>query len=75
MKRNLNGTHMLRLVVADMYDNANSFSFFHYRLEGILSKRNLSPAKLDELKIKFNILKSFVEPASKETISREEAEL
>ena len=49
--------------------------FFHYRLEGILSKRNLSPAKLDELKIKFNILKSFVEPASKETISREEAEL
>ena len=53
----------------------NSFSFFHYRLEGILSKRNLSPAKLDELKIKFNILKSFVEPASKETISREEAEL
>lgn len=51
------------------------FSFFHYRLEGILSKRNLSPAKLDELKIKFNILKSFVEPASKETISREEAEL
>jgi Endoplasmic reticulum protein ERp29, C-terminal domain len=51
--------------------------FFHHRLEGILPKRNLSPAKRDELKIKFNILnlKSFVEPASKETISREEAEL
>jgi len=48
------------------------------RLQGILSKRNLSPAKLDELKIKFNILKSFVEPAgeaTKETIAREEAEL
>lgn len=52
--------------------------FFPNRLQGILSKRNLSPAKLDELKIKFNILKSFVEPtgeASKEKIAREEAEL
>jgi protein disulfide-isomerase A6 len=49
-------------------------------LESILSKRNLSPSKLDELKIKFNVLKSFVakepaEEASKETIAREEAEL
>ena len=53
-------------------------AFFPHRLEGILSKRNLSPTKLDELKIKFNILKSFVAPseeALKETISREEAEL
>lgn len=43
------------------------------RLEGILLKRNLAPSKLDELKIKVNILKSFVAP--KEAISREEAEL
>jgi protein disulfide-isomerase A6 len=61
--------------------NANFYLFPSYRLEGILSKRNLSPAKLDELKIKVNILKSFVaeepvaEEASKEAISREEAEL
>jgi protein disulfide-isomerase A6 len=47
--------------------------FFPNRLESILTKRNLAPAKLDELKIKVNILKSFV--ASKETISREETEL
>ena len=51
--------------------------FSLHRLESILS--NLASAKLDELKIKVNILKSFVtepaEEASKETISREEAEL
>lgn len=52
-----------------------------FRLEGILSKRNLAASKLDELKIKANILKSFVakkestEEVVKETISREEAEL
>jgi len=51
-------------------------------LEGILSKRNLAVFKLDEMKIKLNILKSFVEEgsdkvedASKEAVSREEAEL
>ena len=51
--------------------------FSLHRLEGILSKRNLAPAKLDELKIKVNILKSFVaEPAEEaSTISREESEL
>ena len=47
------------------------------RLESILSKRNLASSKLDEIKIKVNILKSFVteKEAPKETISREEAEL
>jgi len=50
------------------------------RLESILSKRNLASAKLDELKIKANILKSFVaeepaEEAPKESITREKAEL
>jgi len=51
------------------------------RLEGILSKRNLAASKLDELKIKANILKSFVaekestEEVAKESISRDEAEL
>ena len=69
-KRNLNGTFFWP--VADVYGNANFFCL--NRLESILSKRNLASAKLDELKIKLNILKSFVEPA-KETISREEAEL
>jgi protein disulfide-isomerase A6 len=32
-----------------------------YRLASILSKRNLSPSKLDEIKIKANILAQFVE--------------
>ena len=53
-------------------------SFFPNRLESILSKSNLAPGKLDELKIKVNILKLFVEPpeeAPKETVSREEAKL
>jgi protein disulfide-isomerase A6 len=49
-------------------------------LEGILLKRNLAPSKLDELKIKVNILRAFVaedqdEETPKGTISREEAEL
>lgn len=50
------------------------------RLESILLKRNLAPSKLDELKIKVNILKAFVaeeqnEEPPKGAISREEAEL
>ena len=76
-KRSLNGAHFRP--ITDICSNANFF-FPSHRLESILSKRNLASAKLDELKIKFNILKSFVaeepaEEASKETISREEAEL
>jgi protein disulfide-isomerase A6 len=47
------------------------------RLQGIISKGNLASSKLDELKIKANILRSFVaeKEDSKEAISREEAEL
>ena len=48
------------------------------RLAKILEKRNLSPAKLDEIKIKANVLKSFLEARAKdvkETIVRAEAEL
>ena len=45
-----------------------------------MSKRSLAPSKLDEMKLKANILKAFVaeksdDQAPKETISREEAEL
>ncbi|KAF8968140.1 protein disulfide isomerase [Flammula alnicola] len=46
------------------------------RLSSILEKRNLAPAKLDEIKIKANILKSFVEDKSaKEKVARAESEL
>lgn len=48
------------------------------RLGSILAKRNLAPSKLDEIKIKANILKSFVEDrteATKETVARAESEL
>jgi len=48
------------------------------RLDKILGKRNLSPSKLDEIKIKANILKSFVEDRAqeaKEAVARAEAEL
>ncbi|PPQ69315.1 hypothetical protein CVT25_005916 [Psilocybe cyanescens] len=48
------------------------------RLNSILAKRNLTPTKLDEIKVKINILKSFVEDRAaeaKDTISREASEL
>ncbi|KAK0223361.1 protein disulfide isomerase [Armillaria fumosa] len=44
------------------------------RLESLLKKRSLSPSKLDEIKIKTNILRAFESP-KEETIGREEAEL
>jgi protein disulfide-isomerase A6 len=33
----------------------------HCRLATILRKRNLSPSKLDEIKIKYNVLSAFVQ--------------
>ncbi|KAF9066618.1 protein disulfide isomerase [Rhodocollybia butyracea] len=47
------------------------------RLESILKKRSLSPAKLDEIKIKSNILRSFAEKPSEEdsNVRRATAEL
>jgi protein disulfide-isomerase A6 len=72
-KRSLNGAYLRP--IADIYSNANFFFFPPHRLESILSKRNLASAKLDELKIKLNILKTFVAEDLKETMSREEAEL
>ncbi|KAF4614116.1 hypothetical protein D9613_007821 [Agrocybe pediades] len=48
------------------------------RLGSILAKRNLNPTKLDEIKIKANILKAFIEEKvaeEKEKIAREESEL
>ncbi|KAF9267752.1 protein disulfide isomerase [Marasmius fiardii PR-910] len=52
------------------------------RLESMLQKRNLAPAKLDEIKIKANILRSFAEQKKEEaeekveeTVRRETAEL
>jgi protein disulfide-isomerase A6 len=44
------------------------------RLSTILEKRNLSPEKLDEIKIKANILRAFTDK-QKEKTSREESEL
>ena len=46
-----------------------------FRLESILKKRSLAPAKLDEIKIKSNILKAFGEAPKEESIGRAEAEL
>ncbi|EEB97893.1 hypothetical protein MPER_02693, partial [Moniliophthora perniciosa FA553] len=48
------------------------------RLEAILKKRSLSPSKLDEIKIKANILRSFAEQKEEEaedTIRKDTAEL
>lgn len=47
------------------------------RLSKILEKRNLAPSKLDEIKIKSNVLKSFTETEAdeKETVGRAKAEL
>jgi protein disulfide-isomerase A6 len=50
------------------------------RLNSILAKRNLATSKLDEIKIKANVLKSFLEERAaeeeaKEKISRAESEL
>lgn len=60
-------------------DHISLHSFTFHRLSSILAKRNLSEKKLDELKVKANILKSFTDkPKEKkedETVSREKAEL
>ena len=55
------------------------------RLESIISKRNIDSSKLDEMKIKINVLKAFVEQKAeegkeaaeetKEKVEREAAEL
>jgi protein disulfide-isomerase A6 len=44
-------------------------------LESILKKRSLTPAKLDEIKIKSNILRAFTEPEEEEATKRDTAEL
>jgi len=44
-------------------------------LEAILKKGNLAPTKLDEIKIKANILKAFKAEEEKEKVGRETAEL
>ncbi|KAF8806958.1 disulfide isomerase [Phlegmacium glaucopus] len=76
--------HYIRVMEKLVKDPAGYVEKESKRLEGILAKRNLAASKLDEMKIKLNILKSFVateegsdkvEEASKENISREEAEL
>jgi len=51
-----------------------------FRLNSILAKRNLATSKLDEIKVKANILKSFLEERvaaeeSKEKLARAESEL
>lgn len=48
---------------------------FDPRLESILKKRSLTPAKLDEIKIKSNILRAFTEPEEEEATKRDTAEL
>lgn len=45
------------------------------RLASILSKRTLAPAKLDEIKIKANILGAFVVEKVETVIGRETDEL
>lgn len=45
------------------------------RLESILKKRTLSDAKLDEFKIKWNIIRAFTQQQKEEKIRRAESEL
>ena len=51
--------------------------FAVYSLESILKKQGLAPAKLDEIKIKHNILRAFTEPpkVEEEETKRDTAEL
>nr|GAT60740.1 disulfide isomerase [Mycena chlorophos] len=45
------------------------------RLNSILAKRSLAPAKLDEIKIRSNILRAFSEPVQESESKRDTAEL
>lgn len=50
---------------------------FWYRLATILKKRSLSPTKMDEIKIKSNVLRAFTEKPeeAKEKVARAASEL
>ncbi|KAH9481372.1 Protein disulfide-isomerase erp38 [Psilocybe cubensis] len=67
--------HYLRVMEKVANGSAEYIDKETKRLSGILAKRNLAPTKLDEIKVKINILKSFVEDRAKDTIAREESEL
>ncbi|KAF8149922.1 protein disulfide isomerase [Crassisporium funariophilum] len=72
------GKHYIRVMEKLVNGTAGYVEKESKRLNSILEKRNLAPSKLDEIKIKANILKSFVHDWSKEkkeTVAREESEL
>jgi len=76
-KRNQNGRPCAHL---HYYFFLIDLLFDDTRLNSILAKRNLAASKLDEIKIKVNILKSFLEERaaaeeSKEKLARAESEL
>ncbi|KIM39834.1 hypothetical protein M413DRAFT_29010 [Hebeloma cylindrosporum] len=72
--------HYLRVMEKVVNGTAGYVEKESKRLNSILAKRNLAASKLDEIKIKANILKSFLEERaaaeeSKEKIARAESEL
>ncbi|KAG6877801.1 hypothetical protein C0993_003775 [Termitomyces sp. T159_Od127] len=69
--------HYVRVMEKVVNDSETYVQKEASRLAKILAKRNLSPSKLDEIKIKANILSAFAEEKVEEpeTISRAEAEL
>jgi hypothetical protein len=62
--------------VTDIWHPLYSFILVSfYSLAKILEKRNLSPAKLDEIKIKSNILSAFSKQEEETKAGRDESEL
>ncbi|KAF7327818.1 Protein disulfide-isomerase erp38 [Mycena kentingensis (nom. inval.)] len=66
--------HYLR-VMEKLSNNSEYLEKEEKRLASILAKRSLAPAKLDEIKIKSNILKAFAEPTAEAEVKRDTAEL
>ena len=50
-------------------------TLYRDRLESILAKRTLGSQKLDEIKIKINVLSAFIKKEAPEKLSRAEDEL
>ena len=68
LKRNLNGGFAFGVYVVVLTCRAVS-------LASILSKRTLAPTKLDEIKIKANILGAFIAEKSETIVGRDSDEL
>ncbi|KAJ7227198.1 thioredoxin-like protein [Mycena pura] len=71
------GKHYLRVMEKLVNGTEGYLEKEGKRLESILAKRSLAPAKLDEIKMKSNILRAFTEPpkVEEEETKRDTAEL